>query len=127
MKKISRNGFSFVELLVVVTIIAVIFSAGVVSYAEVSKKSRDARRKSDLEAIRSSLELCRSYAGVYPDFVYPSVSCGTPVVIYLQATPEDPKSGEQYVYSPNGTNSSYTVTANLESPSYPTEYELTNP
>ena len=38
-----------------------------VSFVNIGYNSRNARRKSDLEAIRQALELCRSYTGTYPD------------------------------------------------------------
>ncbi len=60
-------GFTFIELLVVITIIGIIFASGVVAYGSVTMKSRDTRRKSDLESIRQSLEMCRSLTGKYPD------------------------------------------------------------
>lgn len=65
MKHTSR-GFSLVEILVTVTIIAVLTAVGVVSYSSVNKRSRDAKRKSDLEQIRSALEMYRVDTGNYP-------------------------------------------------------------
>ena len=121
MKK--QQGFTFIELLVVIAIIGVVFAVGVVSYTSISLNSRNARRISDLEAIRQALEMCRSVSDKYPTVIYPSVTCPTPPIpaaVTLTSTPLDPKysgvggtcpSNGQYVYTPNGTQSTYTLSA----------------
>jgi len=63
----KKNGFTFIEILVSVTIIAVLIAIGVASYASVNRRARDAKRKSDLEQIRSALEQYRADFGSYPD------------------------------------------------------------
>lgn len=113
----KQKGFTFIELLVVITIIAVVFAAGVVSYTAISKNSRNARRGADLEAIRQALEMCRSIDGEYPVSVYPSVVCplSDPEIITLTDTPYDPKPCEGFldgVYSFVSDSSTYTLTAN---------------
>ena len=93
----KKNGFTFMELLVVITIIAVVFAAGVVSYTAISKNSRDARRRADLESMRQALEMCRSIAGEYPSSVYggtesSSIVCtDTNSTVTMASTPLDPR------------------------------------
>jgi general secretion pathway protein G len=94
----KSSGFTFIELLVVITIMAVVFAAGVVSYTTIAVNSRDARRKADLEAIRQALEMCRSLAGSYPALIYPNddeagqiVCDDTNGTITMKSTPVDPK------------------------------------
>lgn len=127
----KKNGFTFIELLVVVTIIGVIFAAAAVSYTQISKNSRDARRRSDLETIRQALEMCRSLAGVYPGTIYTQVVCGdTNATVTLKTTPFDPKpcvgyENGQYTYSLDGLGG-YTLTADcMEDPNR--SKTLTNP
>jgi prepilin-type N-terminal cleavage/methylation domain-containing protein len=118
-----QGGFTFIELLVVITIIGVIFAAGIVSYAAITTRSRDVRRKSDLEAMRQSLEICRSLTGIYPDatYVYQGdaqssiLSCGTSGPTMINKTPSDPKpcvgaSDGAYSYSKTSTTT-YTLSA----------------
>jgi len=114
MKKLM-SGFTFVELLVVITIIGVIFSSGVVAYSSVTLRSREARRQTDIETIRQALEMCRSLTGSYPLDVYPSVVCGTNDL--LTSTPKDPKCDTDYIYSRTGTTV-YTLSADCEGSTY---------
>ena len=67
MHKKNSQGFSLLELLVSASIIAILTVIGVVSYSSVNKRSRDVKRKSDVEQIRSALEMYRSDNGSYPD------------------------------------------------------------
>lgn len=121
----KNKGFTFVELLVVITIIAVIFAAGVVSYASIGLRSRDSRRKADLEAIRQSLEMCRTIAGEYPADIYTShngylsvVCTDTSETVTMKSTPLDPKPCEApyddglYTYVYPTADGGYTLTAN---------------
>jgi len=131
-KRRSLKGFTFMELLVVLSVGALIFSIGTITYSSAVKSSRDSRRKADLESIRQALELCRSFAGSYPAAVGGAVpsplSCGSPSQTYMQSTPKDPKTEADYPYS-RPTTTTYTVSATLENtsdPSYPT-YTVNNP
>ena len=102
----------------VITIIAVIFSVGAVSFAAINKNSRDARRIADMEAIRQALEMCRSIAGEYPSSIYPlsgSIVCtDSSATVTMRVTLVDPKpclghedGRYQYVLTASG----YSVTA----------------
>jgi prepilin-type N-terminal cleavage/methylation domain-containing protein len=122
---VKKNGFTFIELLVVITIIAVVFAAGIVSYTTISRNSRDARRSADMEAIRQALEMCRSIAGEYPAEIYPasgSIVCTDATnSVTLKSTPFDPKpctNHESGEYTYTLAADSYTLTADcMEDPS----------
>ncbi len=62
----STRAFTFIELLVVVTIIAILSAIGLVSFTNANRNARDAKRKADLESIRQALVLYRSDNGCYP-------------------------------------------------------------
>lgn len=64
--RISARGFTLVELLVVVTIIAVLSAIGLTVYASAQKSGRIAKRIEDLSAIRTSLEVYYSANKAYP-------------------------------------------------------------
>ncbi len=89
-----RKGFTLIELLVVATIISILAGVGLVSYTQFVKKSRDERRKSDLNNIRAALEMYRSDNDTYPANLS-DLTSGT--LKYLEKLPADPK-GYLYVY-----------------------------
>lgn len=60
----NKKGFTLVELLVVVSIIAILSVIGVATFTSVQRNARDARRKADMDAIASAFEASFS-AGVY--------------------------------------------------------------
>ena len=102
------RGFTLVEVLVTATIISVLTAIGIVSYTNINKRSRDTKRKSDMEQIRSALEMYRSDNGGYPNtgsgsWTDASNLSATLVSSYMAAIPSDPKSTTQ-VYRYQATN-----------------------
>jgi len=102
----KKNGFSLIELIVVITIIAVITAIGTVSFAGTNKKARDGRRLADLEKIRMALEVAKQVGTTYPDDL--DVLAPT----YLNAVPVGPN-GDTYDYE-QLTSYTYTLDAWLE-------------
>ncbi len=109
----KKTGFSLVEILVVITIIGVLTSIAAVSYSSLSKNSRDAKRRSDLEQIRAALEMYRSNSptGIYP-VAGDCTSLGAPLLSYLPQFPPDPKSGSSYNCS--SSDYDYSLSSTLE-------------
>jgi general secretion pathway protein G len=75
--KKSKNvtsGFTLIEILVVISIIAILTATAAVSYTNVQMKSRDGKRKSDIRAIQQALAVYYQDNGRYPpyDFVTPN-------------------------------------------------------
>lgn len=122
MKKIL--AFTLIETLIVIAITALLLSVSSVVYTQVSKQSRDARRKVDLEQLRGALEQYRANNNFYPDSTGNWQALLTnAATTYIQSIPSDPKGGSYtYVSKPNlcdNTNTycnSYTLTATLEIP-----------
>lgn len=92
------KGFTLVELLVAMTIIAVLAGIALVSFQGTRKSARDGKRKADLEQIRSALEMCYADDNEYPDTIAGSLTCEGGNT-YLDSTPTDPVTGDNYYYS----------------------------
>jgi len=96
-------GFTLLEMLVVIGIIAVLAGMGAVSYSTAQKKARDGKRKMDIGAIKNAMEqyymLCNgsypaSDAGKVPETIETAVppTCSPdPVIVIMSAAPHDPK------------------------------------
>lgn len=100
------RGFTLVELLVAISIIAILSVTAMVIYSQVTVNARDARRKMDLQTIAQALEVYYQKNGRYPitgwvrsnefgnwivdmPLPYPSI---TFVPDYINSLPQDPKS-----------------------------------
>jgi prepilin-type N-terminal cleavage/methylation domain-containing protein len=112
----QRRAFTFVEILVAVSIIATLAAAALSTYTNAQRKSRDARRQADLEAVRSALELSRAdnISTGYPNATgtdgtnakYSNLCCdaGEPLIGYISAMPQDPRNSATYQYTYSRTS-----------------------
>lgn len=133
MNKLRKRvwGFTLIEVLVASTIIAVLIAIGAVSYSSINRRSRDTKRRSDLEQMRSALEQYRADNGFYPNtgsgwVIVNDTNMGNLIAGgYMAKTPADPKASTQsYWYqatNPVGTGPvnyyGYCLTAYLEATS----------
>jgi prepilin-type N-terminal cleavage/methylation domain-containing protein len=127
MKKYIARGFTLLELLVVIGIIAVLVGLGSTAYSTAQKKSRDAKRRGDIKAVQQALEQYYSICGyVYPASVASGVVCASPATTLIADAdmPVDPTSGDEYVYTYTAVSNSYTLCA-PNSPAFETESTLT--
>ncbi len=107
-----KKAFTLFELLVVISIIGILIAVASISYSGAQKKSRDARRIQDMNAIQKAAEMYYSQN----NYLYPGssqlISSGL-----MSVMPTDPKNASPYVYSFSGlTNgaSNYCLCALLE-------------
>jgi len=111
LKNNKKSGFTLFELLVSISIIAVLTGVAVVSFGGLNKKTRDARRSSDLEKIRLTLEAARQIGDTYPA----TGSLSTLVSMkLLEAVPTDPKTKAIYPYIRGATNYTYAIGTSME-------------
>lgn len=112
--KITK-AFTLIELLVVISIIGILMAISIFGLNGAREASRDAKRKGDLETIRSGIELYRADNNGYPTSLN-LTGTGTLVVgsnTYISLIPADPTSTTRnYVYSSDGIT--YTLCASLE-------------
>jgi len=128
------RGFTLIELLVTLSIIVLLSAISLVALQGSRQSGRDARRKSDLESIRSALELYKSDCGDYPaslSFGSTLVGDGTPAScrasnVYMAQIPRDPQHPTR-TYTYTSTGSTYTLCASLEGLSGTCNYTVTNP
>src|SRR3989344_6388236 len=100
------KGFTLVELLVVVSIIGILSSVLIVALTSAREKSRDARRLSDINAIKSAIEFYRDgNKGKVPPPTTESVVITGGAVLdelvtggFLARLPEDPINDGAYQY-----------------------------
>lgn len=117
MKK-SRAGFTLIELLVVISIIGVLIGLSIFGLQGARESARDAKRRSDLELMRSGLETYRVDCGGYPTVLGTSLSGNGSSVncavtnVYIAEVPTDPDPSRNYNYSATAT--SYEICASLE-------------
>lgn len=111
-----KRGFTLVELLIVITIIMVLVTVGMMSYANAQKVGRDARRKADLKQVQAALEMFRADNGFYPQNKTGNLSVlSTDLVTkYTQKLPPDPSASSNYYFVSDLTGLTYTICANLE-------------
>jgi general secretion pathway protein G len=122
MKLIFNKGFTLIELLVVISIIGVLIGLSIFGLQGARESARDSQRKSDLELIRSGLEIYKSDCLEYPATITfsspltgteaPPSACSTGNT-YISQIPNDPQAPAR-VYDYASTGTTYTICASLE-------------
>lgn len=118
MKKLKTSGFTLIELVVVIAIIATLTALASFNFNQARARARDVQRKSELKAIQNALEL---YKNDQMPQSYPTAT-GPLVTAYMSKLPVDPKekavdgSWQDYAYT-QVNSLEYTLTACLENAS----------
>lgn len=102
----KKLGFTLVELLIVVSLIAILAAVGLATYITFIKNARDVRRQSDLKLIQSSLEQYHADQKYYPFEAIPGNSLTYGTKTYLNKIPNDPQANPDYFYKPSGSGCS---------------------
>jgi len=127
--KKNNFGFSLIELLVAITIIAILSTIALGSFRSTQMRSRDGQRKSDLKQISNSLEMFFNDKKTYPGSLNGNIlgcpsstatACvwgegefGDGTTSYFKKLPSDP-GGYDYYYHSLNNNKSYQIFAHLE-------------
>ena len=134
----TRNGFTLIELILVMAIIGILSVVGIGAFTQTTLKSKDTQRKSDLNQIAKALELYYNDAGSYPasddagkimcSSPKDLASCNTPIVCttnfsycfagktttYMDKLPADSSADRKYYYKPDASLNSFALYAALE-------------
>lgn len=141
MRSKSRSGFTIIEMLIVVTILALLAGILIPVLEQESQRARDGRRAGDLRTVASALATYRSLNGVYPDTADAWQGDSPPfgdhgygptgyipglVPDFLPVLPKDPSpaypnaSGAGYMYRSDGQDFKFVINAT------PTTFPLGN-
>ncbi|MCX6793346.1 MAG: prepilin-type N-terminal cleavage/methylation domain-containing protein [Candidatus Falkowbacteria bacterium] len=112
-----KKGFSFVELMVVISIIAVLSTMAIISLNSSRVKSRDSKRVADVKQLSSALEMYYNRNGAYPTLVTSGEALKSPdgLITYMASVPSAPTpndgncSPEQNAFSYEQIGTSYVV------------------
>ncbi len=65
----NTNAFTLVELIIVISIVALLSTIGITTYSSVQKDARNVRRKADLKEMKTALEAYKAKNSDYPPTV----------------------------------------------------------
>lgn len=109
----NQTAFSLVELLIAVSIVAVITGVAISSLSGLQRSGRDTQRQADLRMIQSALQQYYGNENHYPDTLVLTAGAALSASgrTYLSATPKDPIAGTTTPYC----YTSYFAASNLNS------------
>ncbi|MFZ5932787.1 MAG: type II secretion system protein [Patescibacteria group bacterium] len=130
----ATKGFTLVELLVVMAILAILSTVIISGFRSSQMRGRDAQRKSDLKQVANALELFFADYGKYPPAsgtqvaacsYNPGTGAGTACAwgsgtvsdgktTYMKTIAKDPVSSQNYVYRVSTNQNQFQLFARLE-------------
>ena len=135
---IMKKGFSLIEILVVIAVIAALTGITMMFTQSSRSTSRDEQRKIELQTIQTGLEEFRAHCGTYLSNHSYQTRVGGPLTgvdwvaagtghktcissnVFMDEIPDDPQSPERaYRYNRSSTGQGYVICAALENPPTP--------
>lgn len=144
-KKPQKKGFTLIELMVSIAIIAVLAAVGAAVYGTAQKTARVSKRVQDLMALQDAIELYKVATGSYPVNTTavclnaPTGGIASLSPNYIRAIPQDPLPPNCYWYISDAAGTEYKVRtggstsagANSDIPAndsaYKTQYQMIDP
>lgn len=106
--KYFQAGFSLIELMVVISIIALISTIGMLSFRQANMTARDAKRKAALETVRQALVLRKTEGTPYTTVPAASTTAYFSLIAAMTGTYLNGDVMNQYVYDPKTEQIGYT-------------------
>lgn len=123
---LQKKGFTLLEMLIVLGIIAILLSVMTISFSAAQKKTRDAKRKSDLKMIQNAFEQYYAICGYsYPTSLGTSVACGASPAI-ISVIPVDPQKGTEYAFTSLDSGAGFSICTNYLESESPANYCVYN-
>jgi len=117
----KQKGFTIVELLIVIVVIAILAAITIVSYNGVQSRAKDSSRDSGAKTIRTVLELYKADNGGYPNACGGvNIGCNVTnlasflVPAYTSSLPNDPDTSTSFLYVLATGNQGYGLRVNYQ-------------
>lgn len=118
-RKILRDqrGFTLIELIIVVTILAVLAGVALLNSGGTEEDARIAKAKTDVAAIATAVKVYQVKVGSYPATLNALISDNGDYKAMLDELPENPFAADKaYVYSIDATTGVVTISTSGTSP-----------
>jgi len=118
LKDYRERGFTIVELLIVIVVIAILATLVITAYNGVQQRARDAKRVSDVRAIQTAAEAFQSEKGNYPTLVELKAATNTvkldsTLTANIDVAPVTSADKDKYQYYRCGTSATAITGVNL--------------
>jgi prepilin-type N-terminal cleavage/methylation domain-containing protein len=115
--KVRRDGFTIVELLIVIVVIAILAAIVIIAYTDIQNKAHAAAAQSAASDLGKLLGIYNTTNGTYP----------TDLTTVNNGQPMSTSGGTSYAYHPGAGNTSYCVTVTNSNSSYKVTDTATTP
>lgn len=115
----KKKAFTLIEIIVAISIIAVILTISIFSYSEIRSNGRNFKRVSDINQLQLSLEMYYRDVGFYPEELIAGEALVNPndsSIIYINKIPSNPSprndgpcSAYDYTYESGASSTYYTI------------------
>ncbi len=123
MKKLKK-AFTLVELMVVITVIAILMTIAIVSFTRIQKQARDSKRKAEMRTLQIALQAYFTEFQVYPISETPTLATTALdglIPTYIPSIPVAPPgatgTNPGYMYVSDISGITYALCTNLETAS----------